>query len=546
MQQQIFNNRYLVQKKISAGSFGVVLLGLDKETKQEVAIKIEKEENEEVRSLEREVEVLNRLIDCDGAPKLYWQGEQDDYNVIIIQLLGKDLAYHMKNKKKFTLKTVIQLGINILRCLERIHLRGVVHRDLKPENILLGIGEESQKIYLVDFGISKIFRDPNGRHIPFRDNKPFIGTTRYASIAAHRGYELSRKDDIESMMYGKIIEKQQKSRQLPWQNMQNVTDEERTLKVGDMKQKIDSKELCKDLPIQFSEILEYLKGLQFRSDPDYDRVEQYFIEASNSLGFVMDQTYDWDQQLQQWLTSPQTSLTERAELQKQTTLQQQNQVQMSIDGKLLDRQQSQQKNPMLTSNFLIPPDPKQNKLQVNLKRQDSRQNSVCSGQESILPSTYNSMFPVYQSSVVNKQQNVKSSMDSALQKDQLVKQMIESQQMIKDSQQKQSTEIKGPSVQNQIRQDTIGYRDYDQDEYYQDAPLAQKYNILKLKQVQMYYSIQNLEKEQNQECLIVLHKKRRNDIYYEYNDLQKFIQICKIRRRQFLRGSSTFFFNKTL
>jgi hypothetical protein len=35
----------------------------------------------------------------------------------------------------------------------------------------------------------------------FKDNKPFIGTTRYASIAAHKGYELGRKDDLESMIY---------------------------------------------------------------------------------------------------------------------------------------------------------------------------------------------------------------------------------------------------------------------------------------------------------------------------------------------------------
>ena len=35
----------------------------------------------------------------------------------------------------------------------------------------------------------------------FKDNKPFIGTTRYASIAAHKGYELGRKDDMESMIY---------------------------------------------------------------------------------------------------------------------------------------------------------------------------------------------------------------------------------------------------------------------------------------------------------------------------------------------------------
>lgn len=66
----------MVVKKISSGSFGVVFLGLDKESKEDVAIKVEKEENEEVKSLEREVAVLNRLVGVDGVPKLFWYGEE--------------------------------------------------------------------------------------------------------------------------------------------------------------------------------------------------------------------------------------------------------------------------------------------------------------------------------------------------------------------------------------------------------------------------------------------------------------------------------------
>lgn len=35
----------------------------------------------------------------------------------------------------------------------------------------------------------------------FKEGKPFIGTTRYASIGAHRGSELGRSDDLESLAY---------------------------------------------------------------------------------------------------------------------------------------------------------------------------------------------------------------------------------------------------------------------------------------------------------------------------------------------------------
>lgn len=81
---KIFNNKYIVKNQISSGSFGVVYLAHDKNTKEEVAIKLEKEENEDVCTLEREITILSRLEGIEGVPKLYWSGFEQDYNVMVL------------------------------------------------------------------------------------------------------------------------------------------------------------------------------------------------------------------------------------------------------------------------------------------------------------------------------------------------------------------------------------------------------------------------------------------------------------------------------
>ena len=69
--------------------------------------------------------------------------------------------------------------------LEKVHKCAIIHRDIKPENIVMGRNESSDTSFLIDFGISKYYKDSRGRHIPMKDKKSFIGTTRYASISAH-------------------------------------------------------------------------------------------------------------------------------------------------------------------------------------------------------------------------------------------------------------------------------------------------------------------------------------------------------------------------
>ncbi|CAK92946.1 unnamed protein product (macronuclear) [Paramecium tetraurelia] len=450
----IFNGIYVVQKKISSGSFGVVLLGQDKERNVDVAIKIEKEENEDVRSLEREVQVLERLQGTDGVPKLLWHGQQDEYNVIILQLLGKDLSHFMKTKKKFSFKTTIQLGIQIVHVLERIHNKGVVHRDLKPENILFGIEDESSKIYVVDFGISKIYRDAQGNILPFRDNASFIGTTRYASIAAHKGHELSRKDDIESLIY--VLLYFMKG-QLPWQNMQNVSDEERTVKVGEMKMNMDPRELCKDVPIEFAKILEYLKQLQYNSDPNYYFVYHQFEKAAENQGIQLDNIFDWDQQQQMKISQSNNENIDN--LQRSNTQQQLQPPQSTEMKKSIEKQGSNLIRQLSNNQFLIPPS--------QLKRQDSQQPSVVSG--SVMLSTYNSIRPKYQASQMafdikvcddNSPQDINQNM-------------------------KQTAETGNQNGGQNSCAETVCWKDSVFEENFEEIPLAKKYGMLKQKGVEI-------------------------------------------------------------
>ena len=164
-----------------------------------------------------------------------------------MELLGKSLEDLFQSmEKKFTIKTVCMVGIQMLDRLEFIHFKNMIHRDIKPDNFVIGSENKSHIIYILDFGLSKKFRSTKTHeHIKFSVNKKLTGTARYASINSLKGCEQSRRDDLEAVGYVLMYFLRGS---LPWQGLHVNRGEDRYKKILQKKKGTSAEELCKGFP----------------------------------------------------------------------------------------------------------------------------------------------------------------------------------------------------------------------------------------------------------------------------------------------------------
>ena len=151
-----------------------------------------------------------------------------------------------------------------------MHDRHYVHLDIKPDNFALGIGKWSNRVFLIDFGLAQLFRNPATRsHTAQTKGSSVIGTVRYSSINCHLGLTPSQRDDLESLVY--VIVYLVKGR-LPWQGITVLPGQVHEDEVMKLKQATTVKDLCEGLPQPFLEFVEHIRSLGFRDKPDYDHL----------------------------------------------------------------------------------------------------------------------------------------------------------------------------------------------------------------------------------------------------------------------------------
>jgi len=294
LSQEEFNklifNKYRVKNLIHSSGFADVYEGINEKENIPVALKLEKRKSN-FNILESEAFLLMNLKGY-GIPKIITYGRHGLYNVLIEELLGLSIGhiYDSYIRNKFDLKDICMIALQSLDRIEYIHSKLVIHRDIKPHNLVIGRNDPNV-IYLIDFGLSRKYRSSRtGKHIKFNNLKLTFGSLRYLSINGNKGFEQSRRDDLESLGYMLIF---LATGTIPWIQYENIEIDvvKKYLLVYKIKKNIPTEKLCKGLPDEMIEYINYCKGLHFEEDPDYNHLRSLFVQILNKKNLKNDMKF---------------------------------------------------------------------------------------------------------------------------------------------------------------------------------------------------------------------------------------------------------------
>mmetsp|Transcript_10419 Transcript_10419/g.38693 ORF Transcript_10419/g.38693 Transcript_10419/m.38693 type:complete len:419 (+) Transcript_10419:491-1747(+) len=282
----VVKTRWKVLHQIGRGAFGETYSCRDLHTNQDVAIKVESLQQKKM-VLKLEVIALKKLQPCSYVVRYIHSGRENDYNFLVMERLGANLAELRKKMpgQKFSMCTSLRLVIQMIEGLEGIHKLSHVHRDVKPSNFVVGRHSRKNYIYVIDFGLARKYRLPSGEIRPPRKHAGFRGTARYASVNSHKCRELGRRDDLWSVFY--VLVEFTKGH-LPWRKLKSKEQ------IGEVKEQSTNVSLVKDLPDEFRLFMEHLQSLGYADEPDYQYLRDLLKDIMVREGYSMDTPFDWD------------------------------------------------------------------------------------------------------------------------------------------------------------------------------------------------------------------------------------------------------------
>jgi serine/threonine protein kinase len=148
--------RYEIRSKIGAGGMGEVFLATDSKLDRQIALKIlpndVANDAERMRRFVQEAKSASAL-NHPNIITIYEIGETDETHFIATEYIeGETLHKRLKNAPA-SLKSLLDMAIQIAGALQAAHKAGIVHRNVKPENVMI---RPDGLVKILDFGIAKL------------------------------------------------------------------------------------------------------------------------------------------------------------------------------------------------------------------------------------------------------------------------------------------------------------------------------------------------------------------------------------------------------
>ena len=181
--------KYELKEVIGEGTFSIVRLGINNETKEKVAMKIlEKSKiyrKDDLERIEREIKILKNFHHLNII-KIIEILESKKYHYFIMEYCENgELFNHIVEMEKLSDKESSYYYYQLINGLEYIHSKGIVHRDLKPENLLLGKGNI---LKIIDFGLSNFYNGFNLLETPC--GSPCYASPEMVSGNKYNGFKI--------------------------------------------------------------------------------------------------------------------------------------------------------------------------------------------------------------------------------------------------------------------------------------------------------------------------------------------------------------------